>query len=311
MSNDTAKVAIYCRLSVEDTAKGDESESIANQKLMLMEYAVNQGFIIYKIYSDEDYSGLDSSRPQFNQMLSDAKNGLFNIILCKTQSRFTRDLELVERYIHGLFIEWHIRFISLIDNIDTNIKGNKKARQIYAMINEWYSEDLSENIRAVFQRKMRDGQFLGPFAPYGYKKDPSDRHKLIIDETAAQVVRQIFALYLQGNGCTKIASILTSQENLPPSAHKTAQGHNFKNPNCDNKSAWSHNTVKRILRNPTYIGQLVQGRERKLSYKSKKVVLAPKNEWVIVDKNHDPIVDRQSFDAVQNLLNKKKTPCKK
>jgi len=167
MSNSN-RAAIYCRLSNEDADKSDESESIANQKLLLMEYAVSQGFIIHKIYSDDDCSGLDRARPQFNQMLADARNGLFNIILCKTQSRFTRDMELVEKYIHGLFNDWHIRFIGLIDNVDTNVKGNKKARQIYAMINEWYSEDLSENIRAVFRRKMRDGQFLGSFAPFGY-----------------------------------------------------------------------------------------------------------------------------------------------
>ena len=267
---------------------------------------MSQGFTIHKVYSDDDCSGLDRTRPQFNQMLNDARRGLFNIILCKTQSRFTRDMEIVEKYIHGLFIEWRIRFIGLVDNVDTNVKGNKKARQIYAMINEWYSEDLSENIRAVFRRKMREGQFLGPFAPYGYMKDPTDRHRLIIDDEAAKVVRLIFTLYLEGSGCARIAGILTKRGILPPSAHKRAQGQNFKNPNCDNQGVWSRNTIKRILHNPTYIGQLVQGRERKLSYKSSKVVLAPRDEWIVVDDNHEPIVDRQSFQAVQLILQQRR-----
>lgn len=129
-------VAIYCRLSKEDLdkqSKGDDSESIQNQKLLLMDYAMKNEFIIYKIYVDEDFSGF-SERPQFKRMVQDAKNGLFNIILCKHLSRFTRDMELVERYIHGLFVEWGVRFISLTDSVDTNVKGNKKARQINGLI---------------------------------------------------------------------------------------------------------------------------------------------------------------------------------
>ena len=307
------KVAIYCRLSTEDLdkiGKGDDSESIQNQKLLLMDYAMNHNFSIHKIYSDDDYSGLDRDRPQFNQMLDDAENGLFNIILCKTQSRFTRDMEMVEKYIHGLFGIWGIRFISVVDNVDTNVKGNKKARQIYGLINEWYCEDLSENIRAVFKKKMQDGQFLGSFAPYGYMKDPSNRHKLVIDEPAASVVKEIFELYLQGYGSARIANILTERGLLPPSAYKAEQGLNFKNPNSAKYSeyygVWSYNTIKRILQSPTYIGQLIQGRERKVSYKSKKVIIAPKDEWIVIENNHSPIIDPKAFYTVQNLISKKR-----
>ena len=311
MSNE--KIAIYCRLSTEDLDKignGDDSESIQNQKLLLMDYAMNHNFSIHKVYSDDDYSGLDRDRPQFNQMLEDAEKGLFNIILCKTQSRFTRDMEMVEKYIHGLFGVWGIRFISVVDNVDTNVKGNKKARQIYGLINEWYCEDLSENIRAVFKRKMEYGQFLGSFAPYGYMKDPSNRHKLVIDPLAADVVREIYQLYLQGYGSARIADTLTKRGVLPPSAYKAEQGLNFKNPNSakysENYGVWSYNTVKRILQSPTYIGQLIQGRERKVSYKSKKVIIAPKDEWVIIENNHEPIIDSKAFYTVQSLISKKR-----
>ena len=140
------KVAIYCRLSEEDRNKeseDDDSNSIQNQKSMLNKYALEQGWEIFKVYSDDDYTGSDRRRPEFNNLLRDAKAQKFNIILCKTQSRFTRELELVEKYIHGLFPIWGIRFVSVVDNADTANKGNKKSRQINGLVNEWYLEDIS------------------------------------------------------------------------------------------------------------------------------------------------------------------------
>ena len=139
------KVAIYCRLSDEDKNKiniSDDSESIQNQKTLLTKYAIQNEWDIYKIYSDDDYSGLDKDRPEWNQMLNDAETKKFNIVLCKSQSRFTRDMELVEKYLHNKFVEWGIRFIGLTDNSDTSNKGNKKQRQIMGLSNEWYCEDV-------------------------------------------------------------------------------------------------------------------------------------------------------------------------
>ena len=307
--------AIYCRLSKEDLDKenrGNDSESIQNQKLLLMDYAGENGFLVYKVYVDEDLSGF-SDRPGFKQMIKDAAGGHFNTILCKHQSRFTRDMELVERYIHGYFVEWGIRFISLTDNVDTNVKGNKKARQIYGLINEWYSEDLSENIRAVFRKKMEAGQFLGPFACYGYTKNPEDKHKLIIDDEAAQVVREIFSLYLEGYGASKIAIILTQRNCLPPSQYKKSKGMNFATPNStlfsEKYGAWSATTIKKILRNETYIGTLIQGQERKVSYKSKKVVAVPQNEWVVVKNTHLPIIEETVFYKVRSLIERNRRGC--
>ena len=172
------KVAIYCRLSEEDKNKRcveDDSESIRNQKAMLCEYVYKHNWELYDIYSDEDYAGTDRERPQFKKLLEDAENKKFDIVLCKTQSRFTRELELVEKYIHGLFPIWGIRFISIVDNADTENKGNKKARQINGLVNEWYLEDMSENIKSVLTSKRKKGEHIGSFALYGYKKDPNKK----------------------------------------------------------------------------------------------------------------------------------------
>ena len=174
------KVAIYCRLSREDTYKlheNDESESIQNQKSMLINYAIEQGWDIYNIYCDEDYSGTDSERPDFNRLIEDAKNHKFNIVLCKSQSRFTRDMEVSEKYLHNKFLEWNIRFISLVDFVDNQNKGNKKSSQINALVNEWYLEDLSENIKKTFDNKRKQGLHIGAFVCYGYKRDSENKNK--------------------------------------------------------------------------------------------------------------------------------------
>lgn len=173
MIESKSRVAIYCRLSEEDRNKQsetDDSNSIQNQKSMLLQYSLEHGWEVYNIYSDDDYTGSDRRRPEFNRLLEDAKNRKFDIVLCKTQSRFTRELELVEKYIHGLFPIWGIRFISIVDNADTANKGNKKSRQINGLVNEWYLEDMSENIKSVLTDRRKNGHHIGAFALYGYKK---------------------------------------------------------------------------------------------------------------------------------------------
>ena len=201
--NTKSKVAIYCRLSEEDRNKQhetDDSNSIQNQKSMLIQYVLEQGWEVYNIYSDDDYTGADRRRPQFKRLLKDAEQHKFDIILCKTQSRFTRELELVEKYIHGLFPIWGIRFVSIVDNADTDNKGNKKSRQINGLVNEWYLEDMSDNIRSVLTNRRVNGLHIGAFALYGYRKDPDRKGHLLIDEEAAAVVREVFNLFAQGYG---------------------------------------------------------------------------------------------------------------
>ncbi len=306
------RVAIYIRLSREDIKKidkGDDSESVKNQRLVLTEYAVKKGWQIYDFYVDEDYSGADRERPAFERLLEDAENQEFSIVLCKTQSRFVRDLETVEKIIHGTFLRWGIRFISLLDGADTANIANKKSRQIHGMVDEWYLEDLSRNIRETFKAKMRDGQFLGPIAPFGYIKDG---HKLVVDVEAAKTVRKIFSLYLQGYGTHRIAQILTEAGIDKPSYHFKKTNKNFRLPNVTGpEGLWPHTTVRRILRNQTYIGTLVQGKETTVSYKDRKRVYKDEKDWIKVENNHEPIISEKDFYEVQTLLNKKRRNIKK
>ncbi len=303
------KAALYCRLSVEDEDKDgfkNTSESILNQQMLLVDYMKAHHYDLYAIYVDEDYSGLDRERPAFKRMIEDAKSGRFQVILCKTQSRFTRDMELVERYLHHLFPLWGIRFIGVVDGVDTDERRNKKARQINGLINEWYCEDLSDNIRAVLRKKMENGQFIGSFACYGYSKSPLDRHRLVVDDDAAAIVKRIFSMYQKGYGIRAIAAHLTQCRIPTPTMHKRSQGLSFRAPFTDKpqekQNIWSPNTIKRILKNPTYTGCLVQGREQKISYKSKKMVHMPKERWIIIPDTHEAIISKEEFAAVQEIM---------
>lgn len=311
------KVAIYCRLSREDKEKinkGDDSESIQNQKLLLMDYAVNKHWQIYKVYSDDDYSGLDRERPQFNEMINEAEKGTFNIIICKNQARFSRDMEIVEKYIHNKFLLLGIRFIGVVDNVDTKVEGGKKSRQINGLVNEWYCEDLSANVKAALTAKKKSGQYLGYWCTYGYELNPNDKHKLVVDPQAAEVVKEIYSLYLKGYGIYSISKILTEKKYLTPSIYKRSKGKKYYNPAKAKYSSqygiWAVNTVRRILRDKTYLGHLIQGRERKVSYKTKKVVSVPENEWIVVKNNHEPIINDDTFYKVQKRIGVKSSSFK-
>lgn len=302
------KAALYCRLSKEDGEQEkrngeNESESIQNQKSMLIQYAIEKGYDIYQIYSDEDYSGVDRSRPEFNRMIEAASRHRFDAVIVKTQSRFTRDMELVEKYIHGKFAEWGIRFIAVVDHVDTADEGGKKSRQINGLVNEWYLEDLSGNVRSVLTHKRRQGKFIGAFAPYGYRKDPADNNHLLIDPEAAQVVRRIFALYLAGSGAARIARVLNEEGVPTPTEYKRAHGERrSQSDRFPHASLWSKPTIYRMLTNHTYAGDLEQGRRKKVNYKSRRVVWLPKEDWIIVQGTHEPIIDGESFRCVQQML---------
>lgn len=294
------KAAIYCRLSKEDEDKtGPESESIQNQRSMLLRYAAEHGYTVQGIYIDEDYSGADRSRPAFNRMLQAAERREFGVILAKTQSRFTRDMELVEKYLHGKFVEWGIRFIALVDHVDTQDRAGKKARQINGLINEWYLEDLSDNVRSVLTHKRYQGDYIATFALYGYRKDPADHNRLLPDPEAAAVVRRIFAFYLQGFGTAKIARILNAEGVPPPSVYRQLHGGGGPQPAT---GRWSRATLHQMLTNRTYTGDLEQGRRRKVSYKSGKTVRLPRETWIVVPGTHEGLISHADFDRVQQLL---------
>lgn len=303
------RVAIYCRLSDEDRDKKkdtDDSDSIQNQKSILIKYALEQGWEIYNIYSDDDYAGADRKRPAWNELLRDAENRKFDIILCKTQSRFTRELELVEKYIHGLFPIWGIRFISVVDNADTANKGNKKSRQINGLVNEWYLEDLSENIKSVLTDRRKEGFHIGSFALYGYKKDPFQEGHLIIDEEAAEVVREVFALFSQGYGKMKIARILNERGIPNPTEYKRLKGLRYKQ--TKNSTLWKYDAITKMLTNEIYIGNMVQGKYGSISYKTKQNKPRPKDQWYRVEGTHEPIIDMELWNRVQELIKQRAKP---
>lgn len=306
-----SKVAIYCRLSEEDRNKQsetDDSNSIQNQKSMLLQYSLEQGWEVTGIYSDDDYAGADRRRPEFNRLLADAREHKFDIILCKTQSRFTRELELVEKYIHGLFPIWGIRFISIVDNADTANKGNKKSRQINGLVNEWYLEDMSDNIKSVLTDRRKNGYHIGAFALYGYKKDPDIKGHLMIDEEAAQVVREVFTLFSQGYGKTAIAHMLNDRGIPNPTEYKRIHGLRYQQPKRKNSTLWKYFAISDMLANEIYIGNMVQGKYGSVSYKTKQNKPRPKNQWYIVEGTHEPIIDRELWEKVQTLIAQKAKP---
>lgn len=190
-------------------------------------------------------------------MIEAVKAKKFQIILCKSQSRFTRDMELVEKYIHGLFPIWGIRFIAAADNADTEVKGNKKARQINGLVNEWYLEHLSENVRMVFDLKRKEGKYIGGFPIYSYQKDPADKNHIIPDLEAAEVVRQIYQWSLKGYGRQNIAYLLNQRGIPTPTRYKAEWGWNCNHPIKNDFGLWNKVTVGRILANEKYTGQVL------------------------------------------------------
>ena len=304
--------ALYVRLSQEDRNKlsrEDESESIINQQNILTDYCKRNSFEIYDIYKDEDFSGSDRERPEFNRMISDAREKRFNTIICKTQSRFARDMELIEKYVNGLFPIWGIRFVGVVDNADSTNKFNRKQRQITSLVDQWYLEDLSENVKATLASKRKQGLWVGAFAPYGYIKDPDNKNHLIVDEEAAEVVRYIFDLYLQGYGITPIARKLNEQGIPNPATYKQKHGQPFQNAHKECSDIWHTYSIGRMLSNLVYRGCVVQGMSENISYKSTKKRQKPKDEWDIVEGTHEPIIDQCTWDKVQRLRASKPKAC--
>lgn len=304
------KAAIYCRLSEEDRGKKDDenSESIQNQKVMLTQYAVSHGWEIFDYYIDDDYTGADRNRPDFNRLLSDAKNKHFDIVLCKTQSRFTREMELVEKYIHGLFPIWGIRFIGLVDNADTDNRGNKKARQINGLVNEWYLEDLSENIKSVLTSRREDGFHIGSFALYGYLKDPEKKGHLIIDEEAAAVVREVFEKFASGLGKKAIARSLNDRGVPNPTEYKRRKKLRSYPPKGATGTLWKYFAISDMLTNEIYRGNMVQGKYASESYKTKRNRPVDKSKWIRVENTHEAIISEELWNDVQALIKVRARP---
>ena len=298
----TYNVGIYVRLSQEDMREG-ESLSIENQKKMLTDYVSQQaGWNLVGIYEDDGYSGTNFDRPGVRQLLDDAKSGKINLILCKDLSRFGRKYIEVGQYIDYIFPSFNIRFIALSDNVDT-LDRNSTAMDlmpIMNLFNEWHAANTSKKVRSVLAQNAKEGKYIASFAAYGYLKGDDEKHTPVIDEPAAKVVRRIFELRATGITPTQIAKILNA-EGVPIPSDYRAQRLGKPNPYKNTFHYWSHVAVRNILGNPIYIGHLAQQKFTTVSFKNHKSVRRGKDEWVIAENTHEPIISQELWDKCQEV----------
>ncbi len=298
------RVGLYMRLSREDGDK-EESSSVTNQREMLKRYVSEQeNFFIVKEYVDDGYTGTNFDRPGFKQMIEDIEAGIIDTVITKDLSRLGRERLGVGHYTEIYFPEHNIRYIALLDNIDTYFDaGMNDIAPFKGVINDMYVRDISKKIRSSLIERKKAGNFLGVTAPYGYQKDLNNKFHLIINEKEAEIVKRVFRLYLEGNGLTRIAQILT-KDGIPVPGESRDIG---KTRRTALYSSWKQTTIRRILDNRVYLGELVQFKRRKVNYKSKRRITVPEEERYICRGTHEAIIDEESFNAVQNILKKNKS----
>lgn len=292
------QAGIYVRLSRDDEGSG-ESESIQNQKEYVTKYISDKGWNIFDIYCDDGYSGTNFDRPGFKRMIEDINMKKINMVVTKDFSRLGREYIETGSYVEKFFPSRGIRYIAINDNIDT-ITYNAMT-PFMSVINDMYAGDISRKVKTIINTKRNNGEFVGPFAPYGYQKSPQNKNKLIIDTEAAGVVKRIFELYLEGNGFKTIAEKLNDKCIVCPSRYKKLKYRSYSNPRVK-VNLWSHETVKQILCNPTYEGHLAQHKYSTINYKIKKLVTLPKDQWIVVPDTHEPIITKESFGKVQQMI---------
>lgn len=296
------KVGIYLRLSKEDERLG-ESSSITNQRSILLDYIEKNNLTYINEYIDDGVSGTTFNRYGFKKMIQDIENKKINMVITKDTSRLGRDHIEFGYYVEKYFPENNIRYVAVCDNIDT-FTNNNDMLLFKSAYNDLYVKDISNKIRASLNIKKQKGEFVGAYAPYGYIKNPNNKHKLIIDKKTAKIVKKIFNLFIKGNSITKIANILTKEKIPIPSIQK--------NMNRGIKSSlfgiWNQRTITDIITNPTYIGNLTQGRTKKINYKSKKRIHTKQEDWITTYNTCPAIIDKKTFDLANNIykINKHK-----
>lgn len=303
------KAALYCRLSVDDGNFGG-SVSIETQKILLEQYCKDHKITDYKFYCDDGCSGTNFDRPSFKKMLSDIDEGKINLVIVKYLSRFGRNYVEAGMYVQR-FTDSNIRFIAADDNYDSLVNSDDLLFPIKNVVNEMYARDVSKKTKAAKKAKARDGQFIGSKAPFGYKIDPNDRHHLIVDEPAAQVVKRIFRLASEGVGYNKMAKIFREEKVLTPIAYFNLNNPDyFKSDYWRKEFDWHVTSIRAILNNEVYLGKLVYGKQRNKSMKSKEKVRNPKEDWIVVENCHEPIITQELWDTVHIILNAKHRPAK-
>lgn len=297
--------ALYCRLSCDDDSQGD-SNSIKNQKAILSKYASEHGMSNPHFYVDDGYSGTNFNRPDFQRMIRDVDAGLVKTVIVKDMSRLGRDYLKVGYYSEVYFNETDVHFIAINDGVDNQTENDSDFTPFRNIINEWYAKDTSKKIRAVFKAKGNSGKHLCTCPPYGYKKDESNKEQWIVDEEAAKVVKEIFSLCMKGYGPTQIARILTERKIDTPKIHKQKNGLSVSTQVTEFPEIWATESVLKILANPAYLGHTVNFRSRKKSYKSKKKILLPREDWVIFKDTHEALIDEDTYETVQRIRQAKR-----
>jgi site-specific DNA recombinase len=299
--------ALYCRLSQDDGREG-ESNSIVNQKEYLFRYAKEHGFPNPTYYVDDGYTGTNFDRPSFKKMSEDIDKGLVKTVIVKDLSRFGRNYIEVGSYSEIIYPEAGVRFIAIMDNVDTGSLESNEFAAFTNLFNEWYPKSTSKKVKEVKKAKGLAGEHLGA-PPYGYLRNPDDNTRWLVDEEAAAVVRRIFSLCMQGNGMSAIATILWEDKVLTPSAYKASKGIGVsrvsENPYC-----WEPSAVAAILENVAYIGCTESFKSTRLGFKSRKRIPTAKEMRAYIENAHTPIIDREVWDKVQMIRENKRRPTK-
>ena len=306
-SNKDYRVAIYIRLSKEDEGKiADtkmESESVVNQRGLLLSYVEKNGYKLVKEYVDDGVSGTTFNRPGFNKMIEDIESGKINMVITKDLSRLGRDYIQSGYYLEHYFPKKKVRYISVVDNIDTGIdNSNNEIAPFKSLFNDMQSKDTSKKIRSILKNKKEQGLFTGNVPSFGYKKDPLDNHKLLVDWQAAVIVKKIFKLAISGKSIGEISLYLNKNRIPTPSTYKNKKF----NSNYRQSRLWTESSVRNILTNKMYTGCMIQGRQAKLNYKSKKRVFLSKDKWISVENTHEPIISKTDFYLVNSMMKNRK-----
>ena len=295
----TYNVGIYCRLSNDDERDG-ESVSIENQKLLLQRYVRERGWNEVDCYCDDGYSGTNFNRPAVKRLIEDAKAKKINCIVVKDLSRFGRNYIEFGQYTDYLFPSIGCRFIAVNNGIDTmSTNGSTDVMCFLNLFNEFYSRDTSKKVKAVKKACAENGKFMGTYPAYGYKRDPADKHHLIIDEDIAPNVRRIFSLRAEGKTYRSIA-IMLNEEGIPSPGTLYYQRKGTSDVRNVNH-LWAGETVKSIIRNEVYIGNMVQGKSGTLSYKSRKLIAKPEEDWIRVEGTHEPIISHEIWETICDI----------
>ncbi|MDD4796601.1 MAG: recombinase family protein [Eubacteriales bacterium] len=289
------QAALYIRLSKEDDTEL-ESQSVTNQRDLLTAFARQSGLAVHDVYVDDGWSGTSFERPGFQRMLGDIERKKVNMVITKDMSRLGRDYILTGHYLERYFPEHGVRYLSLLDGVDTGVDNSANdITPFRAIMNDWYAKDISKKIKSVKHDKQRRGLFVGGKAVYGYRLSSQEKNKLVIDDEAAAVVRRIFLKALQGQSCRQIAQRLNREGVPPPAVYAGLTRRAYS-------GLWSAERIADMLQNPTYIGHMVQGKSRRLNYKTAKSVrISPKN-WIVVQDTHVPIIESDVFRRVGLLV---------